>query len=285
MPSFKFLPVAILLLPALAACAPPYTPPAASDGSTATTEAAAAAPAAVEPASTPELEALRAKLAAKLAVPIQAIRPTPMPGIYEIQAGLSFGYVSADGDYLIEGDMVNLSAGENVTEKRRKVVRLAAVEKLNAENMIIFAPPADQIKHTITVFTDIDCGYCRMLHSQMAEYNAKGIAIRYVFFPRSGPNTKAFFEAENVWCSPDRKTALTKSKAGETIPEVAKCKNPIMDQYTTAGAIGVRGTPSLILEDGEMIPGYQTPDQLSQVLDGKAAKVAGPTDAVPAPKN
>ncbi|MES2488447.1 MAG: thioredoxin fold domain-containing protein [Pseudomonadota bacterium] len=286
MSSFKFLSVAALLLPTLAACAPPYDPSAAEAAPAATTEAAAATPAvAVEPASTPELEALRTKLAAKLAVPIQAIRPSPMPGIYEIQAGLSFGYVSGDGEYLIEGDMVHLSAGENITEKRRKVVRLAAVEKLGVENMIIFAPPADQIKHTLTVFTDIDCGYCRMLHSQMAEYNAKGIAIRYVFFPRSGPNTKAFFEAENVWCSADKKAALTKSKLGEAIPEVAKCKNPILDQYTTGGAIGVRGTPSLILEDGEMIPGYQAPDQLSQILDGKAAKLAGPTDAAPAPKS
>jgi thiol:disulfide interchange protein DsbC len=282
----KLLPVMALLLPTLAACAPPYDPakegaaaPATATAAPATAEAAAT-PAANE---TPELGALRAKLSKTLSIPIQAIRPSPLPGVYEIQAGMNFGYVSADGEYLIEGDLVRLSTGEAITEKNRKVVRLDAVKKIGVDNMIVFAPPAGQIKHTITVFTDVDCGYCRMLHSQIAEYNAKGIAIQYAFFPRTGPNTKAFFEAENVWCSADRKVALTQAKLGGNVPEAPKCKNPVLDQYNIGAAIGVRGTPSLVLEDGEMIPGYQPPDQLAQVLDGKAAKTAGPVDPAPAP--
>lgn len=286
MPSMKFFPLlAILLLPTLASCAPPYDAAKAETESAtpaAGTTAAAPTPASAEVASTPETKALLEKLSKTINVPIQAVRTTPIPGLYEIQSGLTFGYVSADGDYLIEGDMVRLGTGELLTENRRKTARLAAVESLGVENMIIFAPPADKIRHTLTVFTDIDCGYCRMLHSQMAEYNAKGIAIRYVFFPRSGPNTKAFFDSESVWCSADRKDALTKAKQGVAVPET-KCTNPIMQQYTTAASIGVRGTPSIILEDGEMIPGYQPPDQLAQILDGKIAKVAGPTDAAPAP--
>ena len=283
MSATKFLPMMVLLLPTLAACASPYDP--ATESATAPAAAATSAsviPAATDAASTPEMEALRAKLSKTLAVPIQAVRPSPIPGIYEIQSGFNFGYVSADGDYLIEGDMVRLSTGETLTENNRKVARLAAVEKLGLENMIVFAPPAKEIKHTITVFTDLDCGYCRMLHSQIADYNAKGIAIRYVFFPRTGPNTKAFFEAENVWCSADRKAALTAAKLGGSVPEAPKCKNPVLDQYNTGAAIGVRGTPSLILEDGSMIPGYQPPDQLAQVLDGKVAKAAGPIDPAPA---
>ena len=226
------------------------------------------------------MEALRVKLSKTLAVPIEAVRSSPLPGLYEIQSGMNFGYVSADGDYLIEGDLVRLSTGETLTENRRKVARLAAVNKLGVDNMIVFAPPADQIKHTITVFTDVDCGYCRMLHSQVAQYNAKGIAIHYVFFPRTGPNTESFFKAEKVWCSADRKAALTQAKLGADI-KAPDCKNPVLQQYTTGASIGVRGTPSIILEDGEMIPGYQPPDQLAQMLDGKAAKAAGPVDAAP----
>lgn len=276
----KFFPVMVLLLPTLAACAPPYDPSAAN-GTAPTAAAADSATAATETAAaTPEMEALRVKLSKTLAIPIQAVRASPLPGIYEIQSGINFGYVSTDGEYLIEGDLVKLSTGETLTENNRKLARLAAVNKLGVENMIVFAPPADQIKHTITVFTDVDCGYCRMLHSQIADYNAKGIAIRYVFFPRTGPNTESFFKAEAVWCSADRKAALTQAKLGAVITNAPKCKDPVLDQYNTGASIGVRGTPSLILEDGEMIPGYQPPDQLAQVLDGKAAKVAGPTDPV-----
>jgi thiol:disulfide interchange protein DsbC len=209
------------------------------------------------------------------------VRPSPLKGIYEIQAGMNFGYVSADGEYLIEGDLVRLSTGEAITEKARKVVRLDAIKKIGVDNMIVFAPPADQIKHTITVFTDLDCGYCRMLHSQIADYNAKGIAVQYAFFPRTGPNTESFYKAENVWCSADKKAALTQAKAGAAIPDAPKCKNPVLDQYNIGASIGVRGTPSIVLEDGEMIPGYQPPDQLAQVLDGKAAKSAGPIDPAP----
>lgn len=286
MSTIKLLPVMALLLPTLAACAPPYD--AAKEGAAATTTAPAAATPAgttapaitANPGETPEMTALRGKLSKTLAIPIQFVRPSPLPGIYEIQAGMNFGYVSADGEYLIEGDLVRLSTGEALTEKARKVVRLDAVKKIGIDNMIVFAPPADQIKHTITVFTDLDCGYCRMLHSQIAEYNAKGIAVQYAFFPRTGPNTESFAKAESVWCAADRKAALTQAKAGGAVPE-AKCKNPVLDQYNIGGAIGVRGTPSIILEDGEMIPGYQPPDQLAQVLDGKAAKTAGPIDPAP----
>lgn len=285
MSAIKFLPVMALLLPTLAACAPPYDPatqgaaaPAAASTTVTADATATTAAATTTPASTPEMEALRVKLSKTLSVPIQAVRPSPIAGVYEIQSGFNFGYVSADGEYLIEGDLVRLSTGETLTENNRKVARLAAVQKLGLENMIVFAPPADKIKHTITVFTDVDCGYCRMLHSQVAEYNAKGIAIHYVFFPRTGPNTESFYKAEAVWCSADRNAALTQAKLGGAITNAPKCKDPILEQYTTGAAIGVRGTPSIILEDGEMIPGYQPPDQLAQMLDGKAAKVAGPAD-------
>lgn len=288
MPSIKLFPVAVLMLTTLSACASPYDP--AKDGAgTATAPAATETTAAAgnsvavtpNPGETPEMTALRGKLSKTLAIPIQFVRPSPLPGIYEIQAGMNFGYVSADGEYLIEGDLVKLSTGEALTEKARKVGRLDAIKKIGVDNMIVFAPPADKIKHTITVFTDLDCGYCRMLHSQIADYNAKGIAVQYAFFPRTGPNTESFFKAENVWCSADKKAALTQAKAGAAVPDAPKCKNPVLDQYNIGAAIGVRGTPSLILEDGEMIPGYQPPDQLAQVLDGKAAKTAGPIDPAP----
>ncbi|TXH05334.1 MAG: DsbC family protein [Nevskiaceae bacterium] len=285
MSSTKLMPVLALLLPSLAACAPPYEGTPTAPAATAAVETPAALPAATSatPPATDAAgaEALRVKLEKLLAVKIDRVSPSPLPGVYEVQSGLNFGYVSADGEYLIEGDLVHVSTGEAITENSRKKERLVAVAKLGASNLIEFAPPADKIKHTITVFTDVDCGYCRMLHSQIADYNARGIAIRYAFFPRTGPNTESFRKAEVVWCSADRKTALTNAKLSGQVNGSPNCKNPVLEQYTTGASIGVRGTPALVLEDGELIPGYQPPDQLAQMLDGKAAKVAGPTDAAP----
>ena len=281
MSSIKLMPVLALLLPSLAACAPPYEPATAPSVVNAQAVAAPAptpTPASTEVAGT---EALRAKLEKILAVKIESIRTSPLPGLYEIQSGLNFGYVTPDGEYLMEGDLIRLSTGEALTENSRKKMRVAAVAKLGIDNLIVFAPATPLIKHTITVFTDVDCGYCRMLHSQIAEYNARGIAIRYAFFPRTGPNTESFRKAEVVWCSADRKTALTTAKLTGQVSGSPNCKNPVLEQYNTGGSIGVRGTPALILEDGELIPGYQPPEQLAQMLDGKAAKVAGPTDVAP----
>ncbi|MGH8541158.1 MAG: thioredoxin fold domain-containing protein [Stenotrophobium sp.] len=285
------------LLPSLAACAPPYEAPAqaaasasaqtaaAAPNAAKTTPAATAVPVAAVAGDTPEMAALRAKLGKTLDVKNVTLRPSPMPGIYEVQSGMNFGYVTADGEYLIEGDLVRLSTGEQITDKQRSAARLAAVDKIGEQNMIVFAPPKDKIKHTITVFTDVDCGYCRMLHSQVAEYNAKGIAIRYVSFPRTGPNTESFRNAEVVWCSADRKDALTKAKLGDPMKGDSSCKNPVTDEYMTGVSIGVRGTPSLILDDGSMITGYQPPEQLAQVLDtlgkrdAKAAEEAAASTA------
>ncbi|MGH8504390.1 MAG: DsbC family protein [Stenotrophobium sp.] len=308
------LPLAILL-PALAACAPPYqastataTPPATttvasaepaapaaaavSETAPATTVATAPAEPAPAPAqaarsaavSTPpevNLADLHAKLQKTLNAKDFTVRKSPVPGIYEIRSGMNFGYVTGDGQYMIEGDLVRLTTGEQITEKQRGAERLAALNKIGVQNMIIYAPPNP--KHTVTVFTDVDCGYCRMLHSQIAQYNAKGIAIRYVSFPRTGPNTESFRKAEVVWCSADRKEALTKAKLGDPMKGDSSCKNPVMEEYMAGVNLGVRGTPSLILDDGEMIPGYQPPDQLAQTLAGHdKSGVASSTQAAAA---
>lgn len=258
----KTLPLLVLLLPSLAACAPPYKP--GSDAPASKIESSSSEATAVA-SDTPEIAAVRAKLAKVLDVKIESIRPSPIPGFYELQSGMNFGYVSTDGEYLIEGDLVRVSTQEAVTENSRKRARVAALEKIGLANMIEFAPPSP--KHIITVFTDVDCGYCRLLHSQIASYNAKGIAVRYVFFPRSGPDTESFVKAERVWCSADRKTAFTNAKKSGSISGDSSCKNPVLDEYMTGLAIGVHGTPAIVLDDGELVQGYQPPDHMAQALD------------------
>ena len=101
--------------------------------------------------------------------------------------------------------------------------------------MIIFEP-AGETKHTVTVFTDIECGYCRKLHSQIAEYGKKAtIRVRYLFFPRAGKGAAPRPEAISVWCAGDaaaRRDAMTAAEAGKPV-EAKTCDNPV-DAHMTS---------------------------------------------------
>jgi thiol:disulfide interchange protein DsbC len=253
---------------------------------------AAAAPAATPSEKTiakggPELEALRDKITKKLPeIQRENINPSPIPGVYEIQRGHLFGYITADGRYLIQGDLVDVNTGEEITEDHRRADRLNAIKALG-DQYIEFAPkPPIETKYTVTVFTDVDCGYCRKLHSEIAGYNAQGIAVHYVFFPRTGPNTPSFYKAEQVWCSDDRKDALTRAKKGEQLNAARNCPNPVQKEYDLGVDIGVRGTPALILPNGDLFPGYVPPQQLAAMLAAPSSSLAskqdpGAVDAVP----
>jgi thiol:disulfide interchange protein DsbC len=134
---------------------------------------------------------------------------------------------------------------------------------VKAEDMVVFGP--DDAKYTVDVFTDIDCPYCVRLHRQMAEYNRLGIRIRYLAFPRAGVPSSSYDKWVSVWCSDDRQSAMSRAKSGMQIPE-KKCDNPVEKQFALGRSVGVRGTPSLILEDGELVPGYVPPSELLEML-------------------
>jgi thiol:disulfide interchange protein DsbC len=225
----------------------------------------------------PELEKVRKTVTTNLpGVTKEMITPSTAPGLYQVQKGSVFGYVTRDGRYLIQGDMVDLVTGEEVTEKQRENARLAVLKQFGPDRVIEFA--AKDTKHWVTVFTDIDCGYCRKLHSEMPEYNAAGIGIRYLFYPRSGPNTPSFQQAQAVWCSADRKEALTQAKRGVNINTPTTCSNPVQQHYEAGEALGINATPMLVLPDGEIVRGYVRAPALAGRLAGK-----GPTKAAMKP--
>ena len=134
------------------------------------------------------------------------LRASPIPGIYEYTHGTEIAYVTADGKYAISGDLYDLKSSEDLTEAHRREVRAEDARRLPEDQMLIFGPKDP--KYTVTVFTDVDCAYCRKLHSQIAEYNRLGVRVRYMLYPRTGPNTVSWTKAEQVWCSPDRNDAL-----------------------------------------------------------------------------
>ena len=197
-----------------------------------------------------------------------SIAESVIPGLYEVSYGPDVLYITKDGRYVLEGDLLNTQTREDITEKIRSAARLKLINAVDPKSMIIFAPK--KVKHTVTVFTDVDCAFCRKLHSQIAQYNKDGIAIRYMAFPRSGVNTPSYYKAVAVWCSPDRHTALTRAKLGEPMKRVT-CDNPVRQQMALADKLGVNATPTLILEDGSLISGYIPPDRMSKMLDKMTA--------------
>lgn len=196
----------------------------------------------------------------------ESIKPTAFPGMYEAIFGPQIIYISADGRYMFEGDLYDLKNRVNLTETKRNVGRAKIVRDMDEKNMIVFSPEADKLKYTITAFTDIDCGYCRKMHKQIKEYNALGIAMRYMAYPRSGVDTPSYFKAVSVWCADDKQAAMTKAKSGENLPKV-ECDNPIKDHMEAAKLVGVTGTPTMVLENGRVIPGYVEPKRLIKILE------------------
>jgi thiol:disulfide interchange protein DsbC len=207
----------------------------------------------------------RAAIAKKIeGVKLEDVRMSPVTGVYEVSRGSEISYLSSDGRYAILGDMIDLDSDDNISETRRRGIRARMLETVPENEMLVFAPKDP--KYTITVFTDIDCGYCRRLHSQIAEYNRLGIRVRYLFFPRSGPDTESWHKAEAVWCASNRNDALTRAKNGEDIKS-PKCPTDIIKRdYELGHKLSVEGTPAIFLASGEMLPGYAPPGALVKYL-------------------
>jgi thiol:disulfide interchange protein DsbC len=207
----------------------------------------------------------RAAIARKFdGIKAEDVRVSPVTGLYEITRGSEISYVSADGRYAILGDMIDVDADANLSENRRRTIRARLIDTVPESEMLVYSPKDP--KYTITVFTDIDCGYCRRLHSQIAEYNRLGIRVRYMFFPRSGPDTESWHKAEAVWCSSNRNDALTRAKNGESI-KAPNCPTDIIKRDFELGQkLAVDGTPAIFLQSGEMLPGYAPPGQLVRYL-------------------
>ena len=192
------------------------------------------------------------------------IFPSPIPGLYQVSMPPRFFYASADGRYFVKGDLIDLVSQQNVSLAPRKKSVSTAIEALGEESMIVFGK--DTLKHTITVFTDIDCGYCRKLHNEIKKYNEHGIRVRYLAYPRAGEGSGAYKKAEAVWCSKDKTAAMTTSKSGGNV-KAKKCDNPVAKHYKLGEDIGIRGTPAIVLSDGTVVPGYIPAKRLSDGLN------------------
>ncbi|MBM2854108.1 MAG: thiol:disulfide interchange protein DsbC [Steroidobacteraceae bacterium] len=215
---------------------------------------------------------VRAEIARRLDVKPEEIQPSPIPGLYEVRSGSDVGYVSVDGRFYVNGDIFDMKTRDNLTETARQQGRIDLLAKVTDADAIVFTPQGS-VRHTLTVFTDIDCPYCRRMHQEIAELNRLGIRVRYLMFPRSGPDTDSWHKAEAVWCSADRRDALTRAKRGEVV-KAPKCKSSIAEQYALGHEMGIRGTPAIITDKGEYVDHYMPAAQLSEYLSTPAVAVA-----------
>ena len=221
-------------------------------------------------------EDVAARAALKQLVPqakVDAVEAAPLPGYRQIIVGSQMVYISDDGKYLLQGTLYDAQSKRDLTGSRLAVDHKKKVDAVPSSKRIVFAP--EKPKYTITVFTDLDCGYCRKLHSQIAEYNKRGIEVDYLFFPRSGLNSPSYDKAVSVWCAKDRNAAFTAAKAGQN-PPPAKCDNPVADEFKLGGQVGVDGTPTVFAPDGTKIGGYLSPtDMLAKLENLGKATLAG----------
>lgn len=261
----KFLCALVATLFAVSACSP-TTHAAGSD----TAVAPAPASTTVTPAVRKAITAAVAEVAPRASV--QNIEPMPIAGLYQVIAQGQVLYMTGDGRYLIQGDAFDIKTRTPLNSVTMNRLRSDAIAKLDPAQMIRFAPANP--KYTVTVFTDIDCPYCKAFHANIAEINQLGIAVDYLFWPRSGLNTPSAQKAVDVWCASDRKAALTLAFEGNT-PRNAECKSPVAHDFNLGMALGVDGTPSVIADNGVVLGGYVDPQELLRRLQQVHAN---PTD-------
>lgn len=200
-------------------------------------------------------------------IPIERVTLSPLPGIYQLEiTGGTVFYGTADGKYLFAGDLYELGEDDliNLAEQDRIGKRQELMATVDVDDMVVF-PAGGERKAVINVFTDVDCGYCRKLHNEVPELNAMGVEVRYLAYPRAGIGSESYTKIVSAWCSEDPNEAITALKSGETIPD-SNCANPVAAQYELGHAVGVSGTPAIVLEDGRLLPGYMPAAALAETI-------------------
>ena len=189
----------------------------------------------------------------------EEVSGTPLPGLYEVMLGGQVLYISWDARYLLRGDLIDIEKRKNISEDRRKGARIAELDRLGESSMVVFKP--SDSKYKVTVFTDVDCGYCAKMHREMEGYNERGIEVRYLAFPRAGVGSNSYNKMVSVWCADDQQQAMTDAKARRRVTPKS-CDNPVQRHFELGQALGVNGTPTMILTDGRVVPGYLPPEKL-----------------------
>ncbi|MFT4179015.1 MAG: thioredoxin fold domain-containing protein [Thermomonas sp.] len=256
----------------LSACAQPASAPPANEPKPAVAPASPKAKLNFA-AGTPEARAQAGLLALNPRIEIESIGPAPIPGFREAVVTGQVVYVSDDGKYLFKGGLLDLVGRRDLAEDAMAKVRKQVLAGIPVEDRIVFKTPGTP-KYKVIVLTDIECGFCRKFHEDIAQYTGRGIQVEYMAFPRNGIGSPDYHAMVSVWCAENRNKALTDAKSGRRVPTRTCARSPVDMQYRAGVRMGLTGTPMLLAEDGSLLGGYLTPVQLQQLLEARAAKPA-----------
>jgi thiol:disulfide interchange protein DsbC len=218
-------------------------------------------------------DAIPSKIKARLDVVVpgydaSSVKPSPVPGLYEFVGSGRVLYISEDGRYIVNGNVIDMEGQKNLTELSQRKVTIKLINGYDEKKMITFSPEGKP-KHIITVFTDVDCPYCSMLHKEVPKLNDAGIEVRYLMYPRAGEGSPTYHKSVSAWCNDDQQKAISIAKEGGVVAPKT-CDNPVKEQFELGKLIGVTGTPTLILENGKILPGFVPAAQLIKIIDDQA---------------
>ncbi len=198
-------------------------------------------------------------------IDVTSLEKSQIPGLYELITDGQIYYVDDSAEYLVDGSLIRLSDRTNLTDARQGLIHAALIEEVGEQNMLIYEPE-EPANRSITVFTDISCGYCRRLHAEIDTLLDAGVRVRYLLFPRAGLGSQGHKDLVSVWCADDPQAAMTNAKAGGKI-EPLSCDNPIESHVALAERLGLRGTPLIYTDSGEKVPGYREATVLASMVN------------------
>ena len=200
-------------------------------------------------------------------LPINFIETSQIPEFYVVNvANNQILYVSKSFEFVLAGEVIQLKEGRitSLNDKYQTKLIKNILSTIDVNESISFI--SDNEKYKLTVFTDISCGYCRLLHSEMQNYLDVGLTINYLAFPRDGLTGNVYKDMVSAWCSQNPKQSLTNLKKGEEIKEL-ECSNPVSDHFSKGSLLGITGTPTIILEDGRTFSGYIPANELINIIE------------------
>jgi thiol:disulfide interchange protein DsbC len=206
-------------------------------------------------------------------IKIDAVEPSPMPGIYQVIAQNQVVYVDASGDHMIVGNMMDTRTKQNLTAQAVDAHESIDFNSLPLDEAIKIVKGNGARK--MAMFADPDCPYCQRLEQDMRATN--NVTIYLFLFPLEQVHPHALADAKAIWCSPDRASAWTNWMVSHTpIPGGGSCENdPIGKIAALARSLRIQATPTIFLQNGRRIGGWIPQPQLQQLL-AQASAPASP---------
>lgn len=202
-------------------------------------------------------------------LPIDTLMPTPVKGIYQMTSQGQVAYVTADGNYLFAGNLLDLKNQVNLTEQVKNKERLALLKTIPASHKVIYSADGEK-KATLTILTDPTCPYCEKLHREIPALQKAGIEVQTILTPRAGAGSPGFVQSSQIMCGKQQQADIDTAMASKPLTGPACQDAMINDNMQLAEKLGMSGTPYIILPDGSAVPGYRPAAALIAVVSGKA---------------